>query len=519
MNPVSFSQVDWDDKAFVQQRLCCFPPEIQRLLLREYFAKPTKFERNTFLRLTTEQLADKLSVSFKQLELNLSEDDLRAKAKHLAKSVFALRRQFLDDEFSLEPVRGFIRQQGVMPVEGYSLAGEMGRYCDHKWWLRKLRKSQRRNIETVLHHLNQVNKRTSLYCSKLTLQARIRQKAYQHEYLSNTFAVNNLGQRFSLLELSQKGVADPKIRKGELMLRARGFEELAQDSGHEAAFLTITCPSKYHRSYSKSGDINPKWQGFTPLDGQAYLNNLWQLIRAKLSRLNIRFYGFRVAEPQHDGTPHWHLLLFVEKHLYQPMVEVMRDYAMREDSDESGADKHRFTEVKIDPAKGSATGYIAKYISKNIDGSDLDTGIYGEDPQEAAARVDAWAACWGIRQFQQLGGCSVTVWRELRRLKDITGLSDKPKAIIEAADQGDWKTFTVQMGGVFCERKAQVFKPYYELSIDKDTGAVKTSPYCENELTRALKGVITAGRELITRIFEWRLEAKQAASFYLEFCE
>ncbi|MEF1257203.1 replication endonuclease [Vibrio sp. M260112] len=275
------------------------------------------------------------------------------------------------------------------------------------------------------------------------------QKTYQQAYLENTVATYEHGQSFSLLELSQKGVSDPKIRKGELMVRARGFEELANELGHVATFLTMTCPSKYHRSYSTSGHANPKWGGYAPIDGQEYLNSVWQLIRSKLNRLGIRFYGFRVAEPQHDGTPHWHLLLFVEPSCYEPMIDIMREYSLRDDGEEKGAREHRFTEVKIDASKGSATGYIAKYISKNIDGSDLDSGVYGEDPLDAAARVDAWAACWGIRQFQQLGGCSVTVWRELRRLKETQGLPEIAKSIIEAADKGDWKVFTQKMGGVF----------------------------------------------------------------------
>ncbi|NMU81517.1 replication endonuclease, partial [Vibrio parahaemolyticus] len=92
----------------------------------------------------------------------------------------------------------------------------------------------------------------------------------------------------------------------------------------------------------------------------SYLNETWKLIRSKLNRLGVRFYGFRVAEPQHDGTPHWHLLLFVEAKDYETMTQTMREYSMREDGDEKGAEQHRFTEVKIDPSKGSATGYIAK---------------------------------------------------------------------------------------------------------------------------------------------------------------
>ena len=234
------------------------------------------------------------------------------------------------------------------------------------------------------------------------------------------------------------------------MVRARGFEKLADELNHTATFITITCPSKYHRSFSKTAVTNPKWNYSTPFDAQQYLTEIWALIRSKLSRDNVCFYGFRVVEPQHDGTPHWHLLLFVEPENYQRLIGTMRDYALQEDVDEKGANEHRFTEIKIDKSKDSATGYIAKYISKNIDGEHLDEGVYGENPMEGAARVEAWATCWGIRQFQQLGGCSVTVWRELRRLKELVNESKILTDIFSAADKGCWKNFTALMCGVFC---------------------------------------------------------------------
>ncbi|MBF4291761.1 replication endonuclease, partial [Vibrio anguillarum] len=90
---------------------------------------PSKFERNTYLRVTTDNIARKLSIPLSKLELNLSEDDLRAKAKHLAKSTLALRRQYLDDELALYPVRLFVQQQGInQTTVSYSLNGELSRY-------------------------------------------------------------------------------------------------------------------------------------------------------------------------------------------------------------------------------------------------------------------------------------------------------------------------------------------------------------------------------------------------------
>jgi Bacteriophage replication gene A protein (GPA) len=95
----------------------------------------------------------------------------------------------------------------------------------------------------------------------------------------------------------------------------------------------------------------------------------------------------------------------------------LRDYA-----DEPGAQQHRVRFTDEDPAKGSGVGYLAKYVAKNIDGagsigaeaSDESGRPVSEDAQHAVA----WSRIHGIRQFQQLGGPAVTLWRELRRVRE-----------------------------------------------------------------------------------------------------
>ena len=225
-----------------------------------------------------------------------------------------------------------------------------------------------------------------------------------------------------------------------------------------------------------------------------------------------------IAEPQHDGTPHWHILLFVEPQQIDTVKSVVTHYALQEDGDEKGAIENRCDFKLIDPKKGSATGYIAKYVSKNIDGEGLDKGVYGEDPITAAQRVDAWSSCWCIRQFQQIGGASVSVWRELRRLKESLGFDSVLEKARKAADESKWHDYINAMGGVFANRKDRPLKLAYDNAVNTETGECKLGFY-DGNFIQTIKGLLYQGKMITTRFFSWRLERTNEVCFNLEFCK
>lgn len=243
---------------------------------------------------------------------------------------------------------------------------------------------------------------------------------------------NETGEAFSLEEVVKRTTANPENRRIEMMVRSRGFEEWAQDLGYTALFITWTLPSKYHRN-------SKKWNGASVKEGHQILMKQWAVARAEISKLEIDYFGFRVAEPHKDATSHAHYFMFCSHDDKQSIINIIRDRAINEDRDELGVDiSPRFDVKEADPKKGGATAYIAKYVSKNINGKHMPES----EAEEYAYRARAWASTHRIRQFQQFGGEPVSLWRNLRRTKpEQASIDPKLEELRQAADSSKWSLF------------------------------------------------------------------------------
>ena len=380
--------------------------------------------------------------------------------------------------------------------------------CPHFW----LRKFNRMSVQTA-EHLNIAAKlvsKSNPYISSQSLSRWRNQKRSNAAFLAMMEAFNEeTGETVNLGELAEKTTANPEIRRVELMVRLRGIDELAEEQDKVGLFLTITCPSKYHANSAKWD-----WR-ITPKLAQKYLAGQWAKIRAQLKRDGIDYYGCRVTEPHKDGCPHWHMLIFVDDNQQESLIETVKHYAFEVDGDEYGAAKNRFDYDVIDRSKGSAVGYIAKYISKNIngskmdglkdDGSDMPVDISDVDDEnddtpiremavsEGADRATAWANTWSLRQFQFFGTAPVTIWRELRRIKSPVATDENIETARGFADTSNWSEFTKAIS----EKPVELIKEREE----------KANDYCESiDRIVGLRGI----SNLLTRSKGWVVRKAEA---------
>lgn len=379
---------------------------------------------------------------------------------------------------AFEQLRRKKRRRKPVPYE--LIPGSLARMLCADWWYRKLWQMRSEWREEQLRAVCLVNKKASPYVSYESVIHKREQRRKSLEFFRSHELVNADGDTLDMEEVVNASSSNPAHRRNEMMACVKGLELIAEMRGECAVFYTITCPSRFHATLN-NGRPNPKWTSETVRESSNYLVETFAAFRKAMHKAGLRWYGVRVAEPHHDGTVHWHLLCFMRKKERRAITAMLRKFAIREDREELGNNTGpRFKSELINPRKGTPTSYIAKYISKNIDGRGLSGEISketGKSLRDNAENVNAWASLHRVQQFRFFGIPGRQAYRELRLLAGQAARSqgdskagaqvlENPRldAVLAAADAGCFATYIMKQGGVLVARKHHLVRTAYELN-------------------------------------------------------
>ncbi|MGL6048929.1 MAG: replication endonuclease, partial [Aeromonas salmonicida] len=211
----------------------------------------------------------------------------------------------------------------------------MVRLLSAKWWEKRVNRCWDRLQEHIAILLGKVRKGVSAYVSNATIKVVRERKRAMMRWLAESEVMNAKHDLvISMKDCWESSISNPINRRAEMMTRMRGFEDYAEDQGHVGVFFTWTAPSRFHAwKTGRNGKTidNDKYEGATPRETCAYLAKLWSKSRAALKRHNTPVYGFRVCEPHHDATPHWHMLLFMRPSDRNKVISTLQRYALTDD--------------------------------------------------------------------------------------------------------------------------------------------------------------------------------------------
>lgn len=480
-------------RPFVAKILSKVPIEFHSTILTEYAERSTheaSQKANTWLRESVDE-----TFASNGLPLTANDDEISRFAEKKAEMIRnLLAAQFLTiPESIISWIDDICQNSGISAPHQKTQMSKVGRVCDAKWWRKRLRKQLMQRRESGAIKMGLVHAGSGLYISNHALERQRQSDKRSFEWLQGFEMVNEQGEAISLEDIFNSGVSNPRIRFIEMVTRVKGTEEYAKQLGLIGLFITTTCPSRMHARHKESGKCNKKYDGTTPKEAHQYLCRQWAKARAAFKREGIAPLFVRIAEPQHDGTPHWHSLIFVKPEHKEKLIRIMRDYALEHDANELGAKKARFLVEEIDSKKGSAVGYVIKYIAKNIDGKGvgLDYESKGEDAASTVERVTAWAHLWGIRQFQFSELCPVTIYRELRKVRTMPAIEAMQPHWL-ASDKGEFHGFI----------NAMVIAPMTLVTEQQQ------STRYPNEIIDVIRGIKLNSEYLETRVHTWVLRKK-----------
>ncbi|RXK14244.1 hypothetical protein CP965_02000 [Halarcobacter mediterraneus] len=208
----------------------------------------------------------------------------------------------------------------------------------------------------------------------------------------------------SALDFTYSANLNPKKYFAEMNNRINSIFQYAKDLNLKPVFITLTAPSKYHKTNRKKELlINPNetakeltqiWNKFTSL----------QIFRRIKKELGHGLIYFRVYEPHKSGVPHLHAMLFLPAGYILSVKKKYKEYFTNKDRWGNNKKSIDFKYTFYNSA-GGAIAYIMKYVTKT----------FKNENDESTQYASYWYIKHNIRRFL----CSrtlapVTIYRKVR---------------------------------------------------------------------------------------------------------
>ncbi|AQR67294.1 hypothetical protein BZG29_02170 [Janthinobacterium sp. LM6] len=438
--------------------------------------------------------------------IDYSEEDVRALAMKLAR----------EEMPPLLKLRLAEKLLGIA-IPGKTLAAQLARLFDARYWRRALRVRVLRAREHFFLRLHLIGKRGEAYASDACVTVRIAQLKRQSAWMRDTVLIPRYplpvaeGENpYEPLTLEQVAPG-PKERFAKLYTFVKAVDVLGQEASLASAMVTVTLEPEWHPNPSHG---QASWNGASPREAHRSLCHRWQAILRDLHRVAIRLSGLRVAEPHKDACPHWHIwLLYRPEHENRILAAIMKYFPnklkirapFRKGMPNTSADvmfdnrelllggasralTHPKEGAQVEVSRinrdiSSGASYAMKYLLKTVDAGDAlnqQAGLFPADNDDAtrekkrrhednAKRVDAYRSVWGLNQGQLFGIAKcLTSWDELRRLtvapkhrllKKLWALArgggEEGRIEASASQRGDAVGFIKALGGLDACRNAK----------------------------------------------------------------
>ena len=364
----------------------------------------------------------------------------------------------------------------------------IARYCCGKWWNRKLRTIHFQNIECIAQLIGLVNGKRQKYVTNYSVECKKHSYSVHKTFFNSLLAMDETGTEHELIDFVQASLSNPSHRQAELMMRMFGAAKYAQSQQYNAHLVTILCPKEMKASYN-GGRLNRNYINSSAREANDFINKVWKNTRSALDKKTKNYFGFRVAEPCKDGSPHWHMVVYSSQDETELVISTLRKKInqLYRFSGEEYACKFHCKKLNEESDVKTALHYLLKSTKQKIEGD-----------SDAKERISTWASANKIRQYAQFGLPPIGLIRTARKLAKTSSL--EIRALWNFSLKGDWLSFIENIGWKAGQRTKLNLKLYKKYSTNTDKYG---DPYGLVTVGLKLNGVIHE-----TQVQYWQIKFK-----------